>query len=60
MWTGQAQKAPDCPNAATFRLTKEELWTTALLARSYGAAGISTFNFIYTRPYYDELCVRCL
>jgi hypothetical protein len=38
------------------RITKEELWTTALLARSYGAQGISAFNFIYTRKYYDLPC----
>ena len=38
------------------RVTKEELWTTALLARSYGARGLSAFNFIYTRQYYDFPC----
>ena len=37
-------------------MTKEELWTTALLAYRYGAAGVSAFNFVYTRPYFDLPC----
>jgi hypothetical protein len=28
----------------------------ALLAHSYGAAGVSAFNFVYTRPYFDVPC----
>ena len=35
------------------RVTKEELHTTALIARAYGASGLSAFNFVYTRPYFD-------
>ena len=38
------------------RMTKEELWTTALVARSYGAQGLSAFNFIYTRNFSDVMC----
>jgi hypothetical protein len=43
---------------AYVRMTKEELWTTALVARWYGAQGISAFNFIYTRNFSDMLCER--
>ena len=35
------------------RVTKEELYTTALIAHAYGGSGLSAFNFIYTRPYFD-------
>lgn len=38
------------------RITKEELWTTALVARAYGARGLAAFNFIYTRYYSDGGC----
>jgi hypothetical protein len=38
------------------RVTKEELWTTALVARAYGARGLAAFNFIYTRYYSDGGC----
>ena len=55
-WIGTAQSAPGCPQGAKVRVTKEELWTTALLANYYGAAGISAFNFVYTRPYFDLPC----
>jgi hypothetical protein len=55
-WVGTARKMANCTSSAKVRVTKEELWTTALLARSYGARGISTFNFIYTRPYFDLPC----
>lgn len=55
-WVGEGPRAPACSYSPKIRITKEELWTTALLARYYGAAGISAFNFIYTRPYYDNKC----
>eukprot|EP01045_Picozoa_sp_COSAG04_P033315 COSAG04_NODE_6850_length_1242_cov_1.164479_1_plen_240_part_10 len=51
---GPATVAGCLPSFA--RITKEELWTTALVARSYGARGLSAFNFIYTRNFSDVLC----
>ena len=39
--------------SAQIRVTKEELYTTALIAHAYGGSGLSAFNFIYTRPYFD-------
>ena len=39
-----------------FHILQEELWTTALLAHAYGAAGLSAFNFVYTRPFFDVPC----
>ena len=59
-WVGTARKMSNCTSSAKVRVTKEELWTTALLARFYGAQGISTFNFVYTRPYFDLPCEYAL
>ena len=50
-WVGTGPPVASCHDAPKVRITKEELYTTALLARSYGARGISAWNFIYTRPY---------
>lgn len=57
-WTGEgpADPAKGGCRPPKVRITKEELWTTALLARAYGARGISAFNFVYTRPFFDEPC----
>lgn len=55
-WVGQGPLAAGCPYRPKIRVTQEELWTTALLAGHYGAAGLSVFNFVYTRPFYDHEC----
>ena len=55
-WTGVGPKSHNCSHEAKVRTTKEELWTTALIAKQYGAQGLSAFNFVYTREFYDFPC----
>eukprot|EP00041_Stephanoeca_diplocostata_P017187 m.342611 g.342611 ORF g.342611 m.342611 type:complete len:420 (+) comp20621_c0_seq39:1865-3124(+) len=59
-WTGRGPRDPDTVagcQAPKIRVTKEEIWTTALLTRTlYGGQGLSAFNFVYTRPFYDVPC----
>jgi len=55
-WTGVGPTNAACSHEAKVRITKEELWTTALIAKEYGARGLSAFNFVYTREFYDFPC----
>lgn len=55
-WVGTGPQVASCSRGPKVRITKEELYTTALIARAYGAHGVSAFNFIYTRPFYDFPC----
>ena len=55
-WIGTTRATANCSSPAKVRVTQEELWTTSLIARSYGARGLSAFNFVYTRPYFDLAC----